>query len=1353
MRHMRHILTIMLLVGVCFGRVRGEHVEAPLAIVGVTIHEAGQPAIENGTILIVDGRIAAAGADVDVPAYSDRLDATGLHAYPGFVDALSVLGISDAQRSEEQRAWFEDEKLDAAQAAYAATPLANRRGILPQWRAEEHYAPSEGDLTQWRKAGFTTALVGPRAGLLGGQSALVSLSDRPRRRAVLAAGFAQHGSFSPEEPGRYPRTSMGAIASLRQFLSDVRWYREMQKRPRDSAAVERLPVDPALAAGVDLAVGAQLLVFEAQSEQEILRALTLADEFELRIWISGGREAHKVADELKRRKIPVIASLEFPEKPEEPTHAFGGVKTFHEPKRLREERLRLWKEQVDNVRVLDAAGVDVALGTRGLEEFKKFHENLRVAIEHGLEADRAQAALTRTPARLLGLDAQLGTLSPGALANVVLFSKPFEHKKSAVRYCFVEGRRFTFEEAKDKKDEKERKDEKGGRSDESSEDVPTNGVRDADTNGAAEASTNGAPGSANDKVDKPKPREPEWATEIEADRKPALRTGGSVFIRGATVLPVSGPMLADTTLLVRDGNIAAIGTDLSPPDGVTVIEGAGLFVMPGIIDCHSHMALSSVNEGTESITAEVRVGDVIDHRQVDIFRALAGGVTTIHTMHGSANTIGGECVVLKLRYGAGPEAMRFAGAPRSLKFALGENVTHMNSAPRGERYPHTRMGVEGVLREAMTAATVYREQQQAAASLDGAALRRDLRLETLAGVLTGDVWVHCHGYRGDEYLRLIDVAEEFGFRIGVMQHCLEGYRIMPEIARHGCGVSTFASDWAYKIEAYGGIPYNTAMLTRQGVCVSVNSDSPVTIRYMQQEAAKSIRWGGLGTQEALALVTLNPARQLGIDKHVGTLEVGKDGDLAIFDGHPLDSFSRCVYTLIDGEVFFADAEPKRAAPLSPVQRAPDAPKAIAPDPNGAYLLTGATVHPVAGDAIAGGAVLIRDGRIVEVAAQIAPPSDATVVDLSGAHIWPGLIDAGTDLGLMEISGVTQTRDDRELAMFQPELRAMSALHPHSEHVAIARASGITTALTCPTGGVISGRGAIVDLAGWTMPEMLRTADFAMFMRVPSLPVHLSGRRAKERREAFEKESMQIKEFMRKAKSYARWRAAEGEPRPPRDLRLEAMAPCLAGELPVIVRAQSHQEILESLEFANTHGLKPIILGGREAWKCAPLLAERDVPVILSTTWSLPAGDFEPFDSVFACAAELDRAGVRFCFASDSVAGMIDLPFQVGSAVAYGLPPERAMRALTLGAAEILGIDDEVGAIAPGKVANLIVTSDLPIQATAGVTHVFIRGAPVDLSNLHTRHRDRFTARPEPVLPPQKQLIGPPSLTQTPEAAP
>jgi imidazolonepropionase-like amidohydrolase len=358
-----------------------------------------------------------------------------------------------------------------------------------------------------------------------------------------------------------------------------------------------------------------------------------------------------------------------------------------------------------------------------------------------------------------------------------------------------------------------------------------------------------------------------------------------------------------------------MGSDVPAPPGVTVIDGTGRYVMPGIVDCHSHLGIDGVNEGINAISAEVRIADTIDPHDVSIYRAIAGGATTHHAMHGSANPIGGQNVIFKLKYERPVSEMVIGDAPRTIKFALGENVTQANFFENfGKRYPNTRMGVEAVIRTAFEAARDYQREwddynRQSQSGQDVAPPRKDLRLEALADVLSGKMTVHSHCYRSEEILRLLAVAEEYGIRIGTLHHVLEGYRIAPELARHGCGASTFANDWAYKVEAYGAIPHNVALMTRHGVTSSVNSDSPNTIRFMNQEAAKCIKWGGLDENQALRLVTLNPAMQLQIDERVGSLEVGKDGDLAIYNGHPLSTFSKCVITLIDGEVYFEDSRP------------------------------------------------------------------------------------------------------------------------------------------------------------------------------------------------------------------------------------------------------------------------------------------------------------------------------------------------------------------------------------------------------------------------------------------------------------
>jgi imidazolonepropionase-like amidohydrolase len=413
-----------------------------------------------------------------------------------------------------------------------------------------------------------------------------------------------------------------------------------------------------------------------------------------------------------------------------------------------------------------------------------------------------------------------------------------------------------------------------------------------------------------------------------ADTMPA-NASGETLIRNATILTASHGTLTNADILVRKGKIVGVGAGLKAGAGARVIDATGKFVTPGIIDCHSHSAVDAINEGSLSVTSMVRIRDVMNPIDINVYRALAGGVTAQNTLHGSANTIGGQNAVIKMKYGR-PIAEWFFGAPQGIKFALGENVKRSNNAnfiivgapqpPR--RYPSTRMGQEEVLRDAFTRARNYKREwdeyraAQSRGDRNAVPPRRDLQLEPLVEVLEGKRFVHAHSYRADEMLMLLNIAEEFGFRVKTLQHVLEGYKIAPEIAKHGAGASSFADFWGYKLEAYDSIPYNSAIMTRAGVVVSVNSDDAGRARRLNIDAAKMMKYGGLSEQEALRLVTLNPAIQLGIDGRTGSIDVGKDADLVIWNGHPFSVYSRVEQTYIDGELFFdRDQDMKRRADL------------------------------------------------------------------------------------------------------------------------------------------------------------------------------------------------------------------------------------------------------------------------------------------------------------------------------------------------------------------------------------------------------------------------------------------------------
>jgi imidazolonepropionase-like amidohydrolase len=386
-----------------------------------------------------------------------------------------------------------------------------------------------------------------------------------------------------------------------------------------------------------------------------------------------------------------------------------------------------------------------------------------------------------------------------------------------------------------------------------------------------------------------------------------------ILIQNATVLTVSHGTIGHGSILIKDGKIVEVGQSIKAPKDAQIIDAAGQFVMPGIIDCHSHIAVDgSVNEGSVSVSSMANIAEVIDSDDIDIYRDLAGGVTTANILHGSANAIGGQTEVIKLRWGQPAAKLLFEGALPGIKFALGENPKRSNFSLPGQpkRYPATRMGVEETIRGAFTEARDYKKtwddyhKRVSAVEKNLIPPRRDLKLDPLVEVLEGKRYVHSHCYREDEILMLLRVAKEFGFKIRTFQHVLEGYKVADELAAAGVGASTFSDWWAYKVEAYDAIPYNAALMTRRGVNVSINSDDAEEATHLNQEAAKSMKFGGLSHEEALKLVTLNPAMQLGIDKRVGSIDVGKDADLVIYDHDPLSAYAVVQKTLIDGRVYF-----------------------------------------------------------------------------------------------------------------------------------------------------------------------------------------------------------------------------------------------------------------------------------------------------------------------------------------------------------------------------------------------------------------------------------------------------------------
>lgn len=889
--------------------------------------------IERGTLLVRDGRIVAVGASVAVPAGARVWPLNGRSVYAGFIDLASPLGVPAALR--EPPAAPPANPFDAAGDRPPARPEAPAPVARSLSARNPMVRPEQQVATQWdakpeavaalRQLGFTAVLAAPGHGVLRGQGALVALRQGgDAKDAVLAAAPSQHLGFDLLGWGRYPSSLMGATALLRQTLLDARWYGQQ--------AAGRAAPNASLAALQPVLKGEQLVVAQTRDEQDLSRWLALRDEFGLRqrFVLQGTGYEYRHLNALQKGQATVLVPLAFPEAPAVSGDA-GAQAPLHE--------LQHWEAAPSNPAWLAQAGVPVALTAAGLRRPERdFWPRVRQAVQRGWRADAALAALTTTPAALLNESARLGTLAPGKLAHAVVMSgDPFTDPEAEPVLSLV-GEQVHLHAAWRQPDARGRwtlPDQSvltvaGTRAKPTAklgDRACTLALDDAQwqlgcgdwqvvaqqggerligtlRRGTEPLADWQAQRSAPHVATAPKP-EP-LPTPVGDGRYPygaygiAPAPAETVLIRGATVW-TQGPQgtLAGADVLLQDGRIAAVGATLAAPAGAQVIDARGLHLTPGLVDAHSHIATArGVNEGSDSITAEVRVADALDATDINLYRQLAGGVTTANLLHGSSNAIGGQSAVIKLRWGQPAAGLLFSQAPPSNKFALGENVKQSNYGS-GDRYPQTRAGVEQLLRDAFAQAEDYAARRNASPA-DPTGTRRDLRLEALAELRAGTRQIHIHSYRADEILMFIRLAREKQLKVAAFQHVLEGYKVAQEIAALGAGASAFADWWGFTAETFDGVAGNPAMLVRAGVLTSVNSDDAELARRLNTEAAKSVRVGGLSPEEALALVTRNPARQLGVDRWIGSVEPGKHADLVLWSGPPLSALSTVRSTWVDG---------------------------------------------------------------------------------------------------------------------------------------------------------------------------------------------------------------------------------------------------------------------------------------------------------------------------------------------------------------------------------------------------------------------------------------------------------------------
>lgn len=917
------------------------------AFTNATLVRDAQTTIPNATLLVREGKIVAAGANITIPSNATVIDCKGKFIYPSFIDIYSDYGITAAQRPAGGFNFFAAAQLTSNQKGAFGWNQAIRADV----ESDKLFNVDDAKAKPLRDLGFGTVLTHSKDGIARGTGTVVTLANDKENLVMVKEKASAHYSFSKGSSTQsYPGSMMGTVALLRQTYLDAQWYKSNPVKEGVNISLRAFNETQSLPQ-----------IFEAGDKWADLRADRIGKEFGVQYIIKGGNNEYQRVKEIAATKAAFILPLNYPA----PMDA-------DDPNELRFtglDDLKHWELAPTNAAALEKAGITFAFTTADLTNISDFTANLRKAIEYGLSETKALEALTNIPASLIGISDKVGSLDGGKLANFIITSGSIFDPKTVILQNWVQGIRYNvkdenwfdvkgtynFTASNAKKFTLELKD--GGTASFIGNDTLTGkysydgklvklsftegrGPRATETimSGVANGTVwngSGRDGAGNPftwtasysqaapvKSDSAKTKTP---LDLGKVTYPFLAYGSetlpvqeTILIKNATVwTSEKDGKLENTDVLVKNGKIAAIGKNLSE-SGARVIDGTGKHLTAGIIDEHSHIAAMSINEGGQSVTSEVRIGDNLNPEDINIYRQLSGGVTTSHILHGSANTIGGQTQLIKLRWGADDEGLKFQGADPFIKFALGENVKRSTSQ-QNNRFPDTRMGVEQVLTDAFQRATDYAVALKAgsitvappkskksgvAPAIANSPVRRDLELDALVEIMNKKRFITCHSYVQSEITATMRVAEKFGFPVNTFTHILEGYKVADKMKAHGANASTFSDWWQYKMEVVDAIPQNASIMARVGLNVAINSDDAEMARRLNQEAAKSIKYAGMSETDALNMVTINPARMLHIDSKVGSIKVGKDADLVLWNNNPLSIYAVAEKTIVDGTVYF-----------------------------------------------------------------------------------------------------------------------------------------------------------------------------------------------------------------------------------------------------------------------------------------------------------------------------------------------------------------------------------------------------------------------------------------------------------------
>ena len=901
--------------------------EGCFAFIHATIVKDAQTTLNNATLVIRDGKITAAGPAAAVPKDAVVLDCQGKYIYPSFVDIFSSYGLPAAKHGVS--AWNAPPQfLSGTKGAYGWN-----QAIKSEVNAADLFAISDSKAAPLREAGFGAVLTQQEDGIARGTAALVTLAATRENKVMIREKAAAAYSFDKgSSTQNYPNSLMGAIALLRQTYLDAQWYKSQPAKEGVNLSLQAWNASQQLPQ-----------LFATGDKWDVLRADKIGDEFGVQYIIKGGGNEYQRMPEMAATKAAFVLPVNYP-----------GAIDVEDPNDARFVSLaemKHWEMAPSEPAAFEKAGIPFCLTADGLKDVKQFMGNVRKAIEYGLSEQTALEALTKTPAMLLKAYDKIGSLEAGKLANFLIASGPLFNEKTVLFQNWVQGNRYDInnEGWNDIRGIYTVTLTPGG-----SHTVEVRGTPGAPLLSVLEQDTlpgrihvtgklvslslslakhskttvqlggiigdNGWSGTGADTSGMPVKwsaafvrTAPEKAPAVETDTAHGtspvyypfngygweqLPQQQDLLIKNATVWTSEKEgKLEHTDVLVRKGKIAQVGKNLSAGNA-RVIDGTGKHLSAGIIDEHSHIAINGgVNESSQSVTSEVRIADVLNPDDINIYRQLSGGVTASHILHGSANAIGGQSQLIKLRWGQDAEGLKVANADPFIKFALGENVKQSNWGERNTvRFPQTRMGVEQVYTDAFSRARDYEKQ--------GPGKRRNLELDALVEIMHQQRFITCHSYVQSEINMLMHVADSFRFRINTFTHILEGYKVADKMKAHGAGAGTFADWWAYKMEVQDAIPYNAVIMHNVGIVTAINSDDAEMARRLNQEAAKSIKYGGMSEEEALKMVTINPAKLLHVDSHMGSIKTGKDADLVLWSDNPLSIYAKADITIVDGIVEF-----------------------------------------------------------------------------------------------------------------------------------------------------------------------------------------------------------------------------------------------------------------------------------------------------------------------------------------------------------------------------------------------------------------------------------------------------------------